>query len=107
MDLLVEIAYLPSTNDDQEWQGVLHLSRVLPTLAAQLLTVFRSRGVVDHTHIAMSAEAALGTDEEPTDLALRLDYQLAHIWWMSFRIPLKVNTACLKNFAGVGLSTTT
>ena len=27
----------------------------------------------------MSAEAALGTDEEPTDLALRLDYQLAHI----------------------------
>ncbi len=80
LDLLIEIAYLPSTkNDDQEWQGVLHLSRVLPTLAAQLLTVFRSRGVVDHTHIAMSAEAALGTDEEPTDLALRLDYQLAHI----------------------------
>ncbi|MEC8007554.1 MAG: UvrD-helicase domain-containing protein [Pseudomonadota bacterium] len=80
LDLLIEIAYLPSTtSDDQEWQGVLHLSRVLPTLAAQLLTVFRSRGVVDHTHIAMSAEAALGTDEEPTDLALRLDYQLAHI----------------------------
>ena len=80
LDLLVEIAYLPrTTSDDQEWQGVLHLSRVLPTLAAQLLTVFRSRGVVDHTHIAMSAEAALGTDEEPTDLALRLDYQLAHI----------------------------
>ena len=80
LDLLIEIAYLPrTTSDDQEWQGVLHLSRVLPTLAAQLLTVFRSRGVVDHTHIAMSAEAALGTDEEPTDLALRLDYQLAHI----------------------------
>ncbi len=80
LDLLIEIAYLPgTTSDDQEWQGVLHLSRVLPTLAAQLLTVFRSRGVVDHTHIAMSAEAALGTDEEPTDLALRLDYQLSHI----------------------------
>lgn len=80
LDLLIEIAYLPSTkSDDQEWQGVLNLSRVLPILAAQLLTVFRSRGVVDHTHIAMSAEAALGTDEEPTDLSLRLDYQLAHI----------------------------
>ena len=80
LDLLIEIAYLPSTTSDaREWQGVLHLSRVLPTLAAQLLTVFRSRGVVDHTHIAMSAEAALGTDEEPTDLALRLDYQLTHI----------------------------
>ena len=80
LDLLIEIAYLPlTTSDDKEWQGVLQLSRVLPTLAAQLLTVFRSRAVVDHTHIAMSAEAALGTDEEPTDLALRLDYQLAHI----------------------------
>jgi ATP-dependent helicase/nuclease subunit A len=79
-DLLTEITFLPSMeSDDQEWQGVLHLSRVLPTLAAHLLTVFRSRGVVDHTHIAMSAEAALGSDEEPTDLALRLDYQLAHI----------------------------
>ena len=80
LDLLLEITYVPSTTSvDQEWQGVLHLSRVLPTLAAQLLTVFRSRGLVDHTHIAMSAEAALGTDDEPTDLALRLDYQLAHI----------------------------
>ena len=80
LDLLIEVAYLPSTDvDDQEWQGVLHLSRVLPTLAAQLLTVFRSKGIVDHTHIAMSAEMALGTDDEPTDLALRLDYQLSHI----------------------------
>ncbi len=80
LDLLIEVAYLPSTDvDDQEWQGVLHLSRVLPTLAAQLLTVFRSKGIVDHTHIAMSAEMALGTDDEPTDLALRLDYQMSHI----------------------------
>lgn len=80
LDLLIEITYLPNTqSDDQEWQGVLHLSRVLPTLAAQLLTVFRAKGVVDHTHIAMSADAALGTDDEPTDLALRLDYQLSHI----------------------------
>ena len=108
LDLLIEIAYLPrTTSDDQEWQGVLHLSRVLPTLAAQLLTVFRSRGVVDHTHIAMSAEATLGTDEEPTDLALRLDYQLAHILVDEFQDTSQVNTACLKNFAGAGHSTTT
>ena len=78
--ILIEIAALPRPDlDDDEWQGVLRLSRVLPVLAAQLLTVFRTRGVVDHAHVAMAAETALGRDEMPTDLALRLDYQISHI----------------------------
>lgn len=78
--MLTEITALPRIDSDEsEWQGVLHLSRVLPTLAAQLLTVFKARGVVDHTHIAMAAELALGEEENPTDLSLRLDYQLSHI----------------------------
>lgn len=80
IDLLKEIAVLPSLSlASEEWQGVLRLSRVLPVLAAQLLTVFKSRGMVDHTHVAMAAEGALGDDTEPTDLALRLDYQIQHI----------------------------
>ena len=58
---------------------MLRLSRVLPVLAAQLLAVFQSRGTVDHTHMAMAADLALGDDTEPTDLALRLDYQIQHI----------------------------
>jgi ATP-dependent exoDNAse (exonuclease V) beta subunit len=78
--VLIEIAALPRPDlDDGEWQGVLRLSRVLPVLAAQLLTVFRARGAVDHAHVAMAAETALGSDEMPTDLALRLDYQISHI----------------------------
>ncbi len=61
------------------WQVVLHLSRLLPTLAAQLLLVFQKRGVVDHNQVAQSALFALGDDDAPTDLALRLDYQIEHI----------------------------
>jgi len=61
------------------WQLVLHLSRLLPTLAALLLLVFQKRGVVDHSQVAQAALVALGDDDAPTDLALRLDYQIDHI----------------------------
>ncbi len=80
VDILKEIAVLPTLSlASEEWEGVLRLSRVLPVLAAQLLAVFQSRGTVDHTHMAMAADLALGDDTEPTDLALRLDYQIQHI----------------------------
>jgi len=80
VDILKEIAALPTLSlASEEWEGVLRLSRVLPVLAAQLLAVFQSRGMVDHTHMAMAADLALGDDSEPTDLALRLDYQIQHI----------------------------
>ena len=80
VDVLKEIAVLPTLSlASEEWEGVLRLSRVLPVLAAQLLAVFQSRGMVDHTHMAMAADLALGDDTEPTDLALRLDYQIQHI----------------------------
>ena len=75
-----ELRRLPSIGTgEQSWQLVMHLARVLPHLEAHLLLVFRERGAVDHTHIALAAEDALGSDEEPTDLALRLDYQLEHL----------------------------
>ena len=80
INILKEIAALPRLSlASEEWEGVLRLSRVLPVLAAQLLAVFQTRGMVDHTHMAMAADIALGDDSEPTDLALRLDYQLQHI----------------------------
>ncbi len=61
------------------WQLVLHLSRLLPVLAATLLVVFRREGVVDHNQVAQSALQALGDQDTPTDLALRLDYAIEHI----------------------------
>ena len=77
---LDELRRLPVvTPNDASWQLVLHLSHLLPILAAHLLLVFRQYGKVDHTHVALAAEDALGGDDSPTDLALRLDYQLEHI----------------------------
>ncbi|MEM1113395.1 MAG: UvrD-helicase domain-containing protein [Pseudomonadota bacterium] len=61
------------------WEVARHLSRVLPLLSAFLLVVFQQRGQVDHSQVAQSALQALGDEEAPTDLALRLDYRIEHI----------------------------
>ncbi|MDG1064580.1 MAG: UvrD-helicase domain-containing protein [Luminiphilus sp.] len=77
---LLELRALPVVSDeDISWGLVLRLSRLLPVLQAQLLLVFQREGRVDFTHVALAAQQALGADEEPTDLALRLDYQIVHI----------------------------
>ncbi|MEP1594256.1 MAG: UvrD-helicase domain-containing protein, partial [Halieaceae bacterium] len=77
---LREIFFLPEIGEkNSAWQMVLHLSRVLPLLSAKLLLVFQIHGLVDHSQVAMSALAALGEDEQPTDLAMRLDYSIDHI----------------------------
>lgn len=77
---LAELPRLPRVERDSDaWQLVLHLSRLLPILAAQLLLVFRKRQAVDYSQIAQSALLALGDDDAPTDLALRLDYRIDHI----------------------------
>jgi ATP-dependent helicase/nuclease subunit A len=77
---LAAITSLPAFSaDSSSWQLVLHLSRLLPMLAAQLLLVFRKHGVVDHSQVAQAALLALGEDDAPTELALRLDYQIEHI----------------------------
>jgi len=74
------VNYLPQIEPySDSWQLLVHLSRLLPVLAAQLLLVFQRHGAVDHNQVALSALQALGDDDAPTELALRLDYQLEHI----------------------------
>ncbi len=78
--LLAEIRHLPSTAPgDAHWERVLSCTRLLPLLAAQLSVVFQQHGVVDHTQVSLAALDALGPDDRPTELALKLDYQLRHI----------------------------
>ena len=77
---LAAVGSLPEIEANSEsWGLVLHLSRVLPMLSAQLLLVFGRHGTVDHTQVALSALQALGDEEQPTELALRMDYQLQHL----------------------------
>ncbi|KAA1193125.1 AAA family ATPase [Pseudohalioglobus sediminis] len=77
---LAEVMWLPLMDShESSWQLVVHLSHVLPLLAACLLLVFERRGVVDHSQVTLSALDALGDDAAPTELALRLDYGIEHI----------------------------
>ena len=69
----------PATIAADQWQVLDALTRLLPELAARLELVFQRHGQCDFTAIALAALRALGGDEEPSDLALHLDYRLRHI----------------------------
>ncbi|MEE4278562.1 MAG: UvrD-helicase domain-containing protein [Halieaceae bacterium] len=78
---LADLLLLPDPESDVDEHAAIlaALTRLLPRLAAQLLLVFRERGVVDHAQIALAALGALGSDDAPTDLSLRLDYRIEHL----------------------------
>lgn len=78
--LIQDLRYLPALEaGDEDWERVLACSRLLPQLAARLSLVFQLHGLVDHIQVSLAALEALGGDDAPTELALRLDYQLQHI----------------------------
>ncbi len=71
---------LPATRyREEEWALLEALAELLPLAAAQLELVFRARGEVDFLAVAHGALAALGAEDEPSELALKLDYRLRHI----------------------------
>lgn len=73
------MALPPATIPDAQWQALDALSLLLPELAARLELTFQRGGQCDFTAIALAALRALGDEEEPSDLALHLDYRLRHI----------------------------
>jgi len=78
---LARIRSLPVVSADQEgWQIIATLSKLLNLAVAQLWLVFQRAGEVDFVEIAHRATRALGDDfGEPTELALKLDYQIKHL----------------------------
>ncbi|TAM46746.1 MAG: DNA helicase UvrD [Gammaproteobacteria bacterium] len=77
---LAALALLPPPRyDDNQWQVVEALCELLPLAVAQLRLVFQAHGEVDFTEVAWGAIQALGTPDEPTDLALSLDYRIRHL----------------------------
>ena len=69
----------PPRYTDAQWEVVEALTQLLPLAVAQLDVLFRERGQVDFTAVSQAAVQALGSDEEPTDLALALDYRIRHL----------------------------
>jgi ATP-dependent exoDNAse (exonuclease V) beta subunit len=80
-EALARIRSLPVISADQEgWQIIATLSQLLNLAVAQLWLVFQRAGEVDFVEIAHRATRALGDEfGEPTDLALKLDYQIKHL----------------------------
>jgi ATP-dependent helicase/nuclease subunit A len=79
-ELLYAVKALPADHyGDDQWQLLDSLTRLLPLLAAQLTLVFKQLGATDYSAISQAALLALGSEDEPTDLALQLDYRIRHI----------------------------
>ncbi|MFW6428527.1 MAG: UvrD-helicase domain-containing protein [Desulfosalsimonas sp.] len=83
---LDEVRRLPAPEySEAQWEVLEALFRVLKLAAAHLQAVFEQAGRVDFAEIAIRARSALGGPDEPTDLALSLDYRISHILMDEFQ----------------------
>ena len=71
---------LPSIATLEDNQRVIQaLTKLLILAASHLWAVFQASGEVDFVAIAQSAQQALENEHGVTDLALKLDYKIAHL----------------------------
>ena len=79
-DALHDARRLPHpTYADDAWAFIEVLLRILPRVAAELTLTFRAAGTIDFTQGLLAALEALGDEEDPTDLLLKLDYRISHV----------------------------
>jgi len=69
----------PIRYSDEQWAVLVALFRLLPLASVELKRLFAEQGVADHIDIAITADDALGTVDNPGDVALLLDYQVRHL----------------------------
>ena len=67
------------TYDDAQWEMLGAIVRLARIAAAQLRVVFAEHNQADFIEIVHGALLALGTDDEPTDLLIALDYRIRHL----------------------------
>jgi ATP-dependent exoDNAse (exonuclease V) beta subunit len=77
---LAQVRVLPPADyGPRTWSLIDALFSLLPRCAAELQRVFRARRSIDFTEGLLRALAALGQDDEPEELLLRLDHAVAHL----------------------------
>ena len=80
IQLLMQIAALPkSDNIQNELSDLKDIFELVKLASAHLHLIFSQRQATDFTQQTLDALSALGGLEEPSELALRLDYTLRHI----------------------------
>jgi len=79
-EALVLVRGLPGDGyTDEQWEILENLIILLVGCIESLNREFSESASSDFTEIALRANLALGTDDEPTDLALYLDYRIQHL----------------------------
>ena len=77
---LDSVRMLPSPHySEEQWEVLTALADLLKVANAQLRVAFQESGQVDFTEVSQAALQALGTAENPTDLAYSLDYRIQHL----------------------------
>src|SRR5690606_32123364 len=77
---LARVRRLPEPRySDEQWRAIADLRIVLRRAAAELRVAFAEREVVDFVEIALAARQALGAEDAPSDLLLKLDHRIRHI----------------------------
>lgn len=80
ISLLDQTRILPPIKYSQEqWQVMQALFLFLKIAVAELKVVMADHSQIDFIEMAMGANAALGEDSAPTDLAMSMDYRIQHI----------------------------
>lgn len=79
-ELFAGVHSLPAAEySEAQWQVLAALLNVLPQAVAHLKLEFQQRGQIDFVEQSLRALDALGTEDNPTDLALTIDMRLQHI----------------------------
>lgn len=95
--VLTDLRHLPGLSfSDHQWQLLESLALLLPLLVAELSLIFKATNCCDFTEVTLAALKALGDEEEPTDVALKLDYQVRHILVDEFQDTSSIQFQLLK-----------
>ncbi len=79
-DHVIQLKYCPDLHyPTAQKKMITALTQLLPLLYAQLRLTFQKYNEIDFVELNLAALRALGEEEEPTDLALYLDYQIQHL----------------------------
>jgi ATP-dependent helicase/nuclease subunit A len=80
LEALTDLFHAPDNSYSPAQKNLIQsLAELLPILVAELQLVFQETNTLDFIEINLRALNALGTEDEPTDLALYWDYQLKHL----------------------------
>jgi ATP-dependent helicase/nuclease subunit A len=80
LEALREISCIPCAEDYHKIDPLIEsLKEILPILTAELKHIFNQHHIIDFNELTSLAQATLMDQDQPSDIQLKLDYQIKHI----------------------------